>query len=43
MNDTIKEHLDKLSDGEKLYASTIIPLWLSFTIYMMIGIPIIMP
>lgn len=30
-----------LSKGEKLYAGTVVPLFISFVTYMLIGIPII--
>lgn len=41
MTDKIKEQLKDLSIAEKLYAGTVIPFWLSFTIYLMIGVPIL--
>lgn len=40
MTHKIKEYYHKLSLGEKIYAGAMIPTWLSFVIYMMIGVPI---
>lgn len=31
----------RLSKGERAYALTGVPLWLSFTIYVLIGVPIL--
>jgi hypothetical protein len=43
MTDKIKEHLGTLSTNEKIYAGTVVPLWVSFVIYLMIGVPILAP
>jgi len=43
MFDTIKEHYELLTKNEKIYAKTVVPIWISWTIYIMLGIPIIMP
>jgi hypothetical protein len=33
--------LKKLKTTDKVYFGTVIPLWLSFTIYILIGVPIL--
>lgn len=38
-----KSLFKKLSKSEKIYAGTMIPVYISFTIYMLIGVPLIMP
>lgn len=38
---TLYEKFRDLPPSERKYASTVIPIWLSFTIYMLIGIPIL--
>lgn len=38
---SLREMIEDLPSCERKYASTVIPLWLSFTIYMLIGIPIL--
>ena len=30
-----------LSTGEKIYAGTVVPLWISFVTYLLIGVPIL--
>ena len=37
----ITRKIQELPKADKWYAGTAIPLWLSFTIYMLIGIPIL--
>jgi hypothetical protein len=37
----LKKYFGKLSMGEKIYASFAIPVWLSFSIYILVGIPIL--
>jgi hypothetical protein len=41
MTDKIKSEIQKMPLPTKVYAGTVIPLWLSFTIYMLIGIPVL--
>jgi hypothetical protein len=41
MSTKIKTLFEKLSMGEKIYASFAIPVWLSFSIYVLVGIPIL--
>lgn len=43
MKEVIKTRIEELSAGERLYASTVIPLFISFTVYMLVGIPLLMP
>jgi hypothetical protein len=43
MKDTIKDHLADMSSGEKIYTGTVVPMFISFVIYMMIGIPVLAP
>ena len=37
----LKSLYASLSRGEKVYTKTVVPIWLSFTIYVLIGIPIL--
>lgn len=37
----LKSLYKSLSRGEKVYAKTVVPLWLSFSIYVLVGIPIL--
>ena len=39
----IKEKYGSMSNGEKAYANVIVPMWVSITVYMLIGVPILMP
>lgn len=34
------ENCVRLSKGEKIYAGTVVPLWISFVTYLLIGVPI---
>ena len=43
MKDKIKSHLAEMSKGEKIYSGTVLPIYISFVIYMMLGIPVIAP
>lgn len=43
MKDKIISKFKELSSGERLYVGTIIPIYISWTIYIMIGVPILMP
>lgn len=37
----LKSLYGRLSRGERVYAKTVVPLWLSFSIYVLVGIPIL--
>ena len=37
----LKSLYAELSRGERVYAKTVVPLWLSFSIYVLVGIPIL--
>jgi hypothetical protein len=43
MKNTIKDRFNELSKNDKVYASTVVPMFICWTIYLMIGIPVLMP
>jgi hypothetical protein len=36
----IKENYEKLPQEDKLYAKTVVPMWIAWSVYLITGIPV---
>ena len=43
MKNVIKSRYEELSKGEQMYAKITVPMFICWTVYMMLGIPVLMP